>query len=123
MQRHRPRESYDDHAGGVADTHTLAAALRLLPADQRVALVLYHVCDLDIATVAEQTNSSVSAVKSRLHRGRRTLAETLGDVSLADDGPDGDPDGGPAPERTTLRTAFQPRPDDAGRGLLPNEVA
>jgi len=123
MNRHRQPESYDDHAGGVADTHTLAGALRLLPADQRVALVLHHVCDLDIATVAEQTHSSVSAVKSRLHRGRRTLAETLGDPSLADDDPDGNRDGGPAPERTTLQTAFQQRPDDTGRGFLPNEVA
>jgi hypothetical protein len=65
----------------------------------------------------------VSAVKSRLHRGRKTLAETLGDPSLADDGPDGNRDGGPAPERTTLQTAFQPRQDDSGHGFLPNEVA
>ena len=119
VRRPRGRRRRQPHARGGP-----AAA----PRRPAVALVLYHVCDLDIATVAQQTNSSVSAVKSRLHRGRKTLAETLGDPSLADDGnrdgnQDGNPDGGPAPERTTLQTAFQPRPDDAGHGFLPNEVA
>jgi RNA polymerase sigma-70 factor, ECF subfamily len=118
MQRHRPRESYDDHAGGVADSHTLGWAMKHLPPDQRLALVLFHVCDLDVATVAAQTNSSVSAVKSRLHRGRKTLAEVLGDPSL-DDAEDHQA----ATERTTLRTAFGRRADDARSGLLPNEVA
>jgi RNA polymerase sigma-70 factor (ECF subfamily) len=122
LQRHRPRESYDDHAGDVADTQSLAAAMRRLPADQRLALVLFHVCDLDVATVAQQTDSSVSAVKSRLHRARKALAEILGDPSLAGTDDD-DGDAGPRLERTTLQTAFAPRTDDPRPGLLPNEVA
>ena len=109
MARQRPRESYDDHAGGVADSHTLSEALRQLPADQRLALVLYHVCDLDVVTVAEQTGSSVSAVKSRLARGRRALAATLGDPRLDDDDTQG---GGTTTARTTLREAFGDRADD-----------
>jgi RNA polymerase sigma-70 factor (ECF subfamily) len=117
MTKHRLRESYEDHAGGVADADALSRALQQLPADQRLALVLFHVADLDIAGVAAQTGASVSAVKSRLHRGRKTLAEILGDDTLAT--VDDDPPGG----CTTIRTAV-PRPDaDARRhGLQPNEV-
>jgi hypothetical protein len=71
--------------------------------------------DLDIAAVAGQTQSSVSAVKSRLHRGRRTLAGILGDDSLA-----GADDEEPVARRTTLPD----RAVDARRsGLLPNEEA
>lgn len=107
MARHRPRESYDDHAGGVADSHALTEALRRLPPDQRLALVLYHVCDLDVVGVAEQTGASVSAVKSRLARGRRALAEALGDPAL-----DGGDEGVATTARTTLRAAFGDRTDD-----------
>jgi RNA polymerase sigma-70 factor, ECF subfamily len=136
MARHRPQESYDDHAGGVADGHALAGALRQLPPDQRLALVLFHVCDLDVVTVAQQTGASVSAVKSRLARGRRALAAALGDPALDDAESDE-----VAPARTTLRTAFGDRADpsrplpgfvpgpattawqpDHRPGLLPNEV-
>jgi hypothetical protein len=110
MARQRPRESYDDHAGGVADSHVLSEALRQLPADQRLALVLYHVCDLDVVAVAEQTGSSVSAVKSRLARGRRALAATIGDPRLDPDDTQGG--GGTTTARTTLREAFGDRTDD-----------
>jgi RNA polymerase sigma-70 factor (ECF subfamily) len=119
MTKHRVREAHDDHAGGVADAGALTWALQQLPADQRLALVLFHVCDLDLAAVAAQTDSSLSAVKSRLHRGRKTLAGILGDDSLA-----GADDEEPVARRTTLRTAFPDRAGDAHRGgLLPNEVA
>jgi RNA polymerase sigma-70 factor, ECF subfamily len=119
MQKHRPRESYDDHAGEVADAGALSWAMQQLPADQRLALVLFHVCDLDIASVAVQTQSSVTAVKSRLHRGRKALAEILGDDTLA-----GADDDAPPSQRTTLRSAFPARGEDARRGgLQPNEVA
>jgi RNA polymerase sigma-70 factor (ECF subfamily) len=107
MARHRPRESYDDHAGGVADSHALTEALRRLPPDQRLALVLHHVCDLDVVTVAGQTGSSVSAVKSRLARGRRALAAALGDPAL-----DGGDENVATTARTTLRAAFGDRADE-----------
>jgi len=119
MARQRPRESYDDHAGGVADSHALTAARRQLPPDQRLALVLYHVCDLDVVTVAEQTGSSVSAVKSRLSRGRRALADALGDPAL-----DAGDEGVATTARTTLRTAFGDRTDDMRPtvGFVPTAV-
>ncbi|MEU5668682.1 SigE family RNA polymerase sigma factor [Streptomyces longwoodensis] len=57
----------------------LVVALRDLPEAQRTAMVLHHMCDLSIEQVATETGASVSAVKSRLARGRTALATRLGD--------------------------------------------
>ncbi|MBF9067419.1 SigE family RNA polymerase sigma factor [Streptacidiphilus fuscans] len=59
----------------------LVAALRDLPEAQRSAMVLHHMCDLSVEQVAAETGASVSAVKSRLARGRTALAARLGDQS------------------------------------------
>ena len=59
------------------DRDALVAALRRLPADQRTALVLHHLCDLDVAAVAAETGVSVTTVTSRLSRGRRALQAHL----------------------------------------------
>ena len=70
----------EDHGPGAADRVALVRALQALPEVQRTALVLHHLCDLDVAAVAEETGATVSAVKTRLARGRRALADLLGDV-------------------------------------------
>ncbi|RKT19919.1 RNA polymerase sigma-70 factor (ECF subfamily) [Streptomyces sp. 1114.5] len=57
----------------------VVAALRELPDAQRSALVLHHMCDLSVEQVAAETGASVSAVKSRLARGRAALAAELAD--------------------------------------------
>ncbi|MET9119683.1 SigE family RNA polymerase sigma factor [Streptomyces longwoodensis] len=57
----------------------LVVALRDLPEAQRTAMVLHHMCDLSIEQVATETGASVSAVKSRLARGRTALAARLCD--------------------------------------------
>ncbi|MFJ5229536.1 SigE family RNA polymerase sigma factor [Kitasatospora sp. NPDC088391] len=57
----------------------LVAALRDLPEAQRCALVLHHMCDLSVEQVAAETGAGVSAVKSRLARGRNALAAVLTD--------------------------------------------
>jgi RNA polymerase sigma-70 factor, ECF subfamily len=57
----------------------LMAGLLLLPAKQRVAIVLHHLADLPVNQVAEETGASVSAVKQQLSRGRAALAGFLGD--------------------------------------------
>ncbi|GAA1406727.1 SigE family RNA polymerase sigma factor [Kitasatospora putterlickiae] len=59
----------------------LVTALRGLPEAQRGALVLHHMCDLSVEQVAAETGSSVSAVKSRLARGRTALAARLADLT------------------------------------------
>lgn len=64
----------------VAPEHVaLVAGLRLLPAKQRVAIVLHHLADLPVEQVAEETGASVSAVKQQLSRGRAALAGFLND--------------------------------------------
>ena len=57
----------------------LMAALQQLPADQRRALVLHHLCDLPVADVADEVGAPVGTVKARLSRGRTALQALLGD--------------------------------------------
>jgi RNA polymerase sigma-70 factor (ECF subfamily) len=55
----------------------LDAALRLLPPDQRSAVVLCDVYGMDYHEVAEVTASALGTVKSRIHRGRLRLRELM----------------------------------------------
>ena len=55
----------------------LDAALRLLPPDQRTAVVLCDVYGMDYGEVAEATDSAMGTVKSRIHRGRLRLRELM----------------------------------------------
>lgn len=55
----------------------LVAALRRLSVEQRNALVLHHLCDLDVQAVAAETGVSVTTVTSRLSRGRAALLAQL----------------------------------------------
>jgi RNA polymerase sigma-70 factor (sigma-E family) len=66
-----------DQPGPSEDTVAMVAALRRLPVDQRVALVLYHIVELPLADIATETGVPVGTVKARLSRGRRALAEVL----------------------------------------------
>ncbi len=60
------------------DAVALVAALRQLPPEQRIALVLFHIVELPVAGIAEQTGVPVGTVKARLSRGRHALAALLG---------------------------------------------
>lgn len=55
----------------------LDAALRKLPEDQRVGVVLCDVYGMDYQQVASLTASAMGTVKSRIHRGRLRLRELL----------------------------------------------
>ncbi len=68
-------------------TLVLVAALRRLPTRHRTAIVLHYLADLPVEQVAEEMQCPVGSVKSWLSRGRRSLAEQLGD----------DPDATPLP--------------------------
>ena len=48
-------------------------ALRKLPAEQRRALVVYHLCDLTVDQIAAETGVPTGTVKARLARGRQML--------------------------------------------------
>ena len=57
----------------------LDLALRRLPEDQRIAVVLCDVYGMDYNEVASTTASALGTVKSRIHRGRLRLRELLAD--------------------------------------------
>lgn len=63
--------------GPNPDAAVLEAALARLPLDQRVAIVLHHLCDLPVAAVAVETGVPEGTVKARLSRGRKALAALL----------------------------------------------
>ncbi len=70
-----PAVDPEDHA--VADDHArrVRALLQLLPEDYRLVVVLRYWHDFGYSEIAALTGESESAIKSRLHRARRQLAE------------------------------------------------
>lgn len=74
-------------AAGLNENHVaLVAALRRLPEEQRVAVVLHHLADLPVADVARETHAAEGTVKARLSRGRAALAALLNDTLDDTDG-------------------------------------
>ena len=65
----------------------LVAALQLLPARQRAALILREVLDMPAAEVAESLGMTTTAVNSALQRARRRLAEAVVDPEGAAEPP------------------------------------
>jgi len=65
----------------------LEAALAALPDEFRAAVVLSDLQGLALQTVAEILEVPVGTVKSRVFRGRRLLAESLGNLPGASDTP------------------------------------
>ena len=61
----------------VADQMVLDAAMRTLPDEFRVPLVLRDVGDLDYAEIAATLDIPLGTVKSRIARGRSALAHVL----------------------------------------------
>ena len=70
--------------GPTPDRVALVDALRKLPAEQRRALVLYHLCDRSVAQIAAETGVPAGTVKARLARGRAALAPFLRDTAATD---------------------------------------
>lgn len=59
------------------DVKELYTALELLPPEQKEAIVLFEISGFKITEIAEMQQSTESAVKSRLKRGREKLTEIL----------------------------------------------
>jgi RNA polymerase sigma-70 factor (sigma-E family) len=66
------------HPVQAEDTLAVQAALRRLPPDQRLVVVLHHLLDQSVVDIARQTGIPVNTVKSRLARGRRRMADLIG---------------------------------------------
>lgn len=77
----------DSVRGPDASRVALVRALQQLPADQRRAIVLHHLCDVPVRDIALETGVPVGTVKARLSRGRSALAVLL--ASSEEGGTDG----------------------------------
>ena len=63
----------------------LIGALRQLSPNQRAAIVLRHVLDLDVVEVAHRMGTAAPTVRVHIHRGRKKLRELLGTEENDDD--------------------------------------
>ena len=70
-----PREL--DPAESVAQKHDLAAALALLPAEQRAAVILVDAAGFAYGEAAEVLGVRPGTIGSRLHEARSALRKTL----------------------------------------------
>jgi RNA polymerase sigma-70 factor (ECF subfamily) len=82
-QRQPLSEEHSDIASSAAtdaqaDIPQLYTALDRLPREQREAIVMSEIVGLSLAEVAEAQHASLSAVKTRVSRGRKRLAKLLG---------------------------------------------
>jgi RNA polymerase sigma-70 factor (ECF subfamily) len=100
----------DPEEAAIADERRRAvlAALALLPAEQRAALVLVDMEGYPVAEVAEMLDCAEGTVKSRCSRGRERLAGLLRDRlgETTRDAPHAEPAG--APPRPIPRTPTSP---------------
>jgi RNA polymerase sigma-70 factor, ECF subfamily len=67
-----------DHSDETAGTIDAARALREIPDEYRIAVVLADVQDLPYEEIARVLDVPVGTVKSRVHRGRLALARAMG---------------------------------------------
>lgn len=72
-----PAAGDDDSLGGVLDGMEIEAGLSGLPPLEREVLILFHLQDLPLDACAEVLGVPPGTVKSRLHRARRMLRNTL----------------------------------------------
>lgn len=77
--RHGPVADLPEPTGDDVD---LMRALRRLSPDQREAIVLHHLLDMSIESIAAETNTPTGTIKARLSRGRAQLAEYLSDKEV-----------------------------------------
>ena len=72
--------STPDHAEAVGARFDVDAALASLPGDQRAAVVLRDLLDLDYAEIAEVLDIPIGTVRSRIARGRAAIAGAMRDA-------------------------------------------
>lgn len=77
-----PDQHSQDELGSVELRPDLVRALESLPEDFRTAVVLSDFEGHSLETVAEILEVPIGTVKSRIFRGRRLLAQKLGNLSV-----------------------------------------
>jgi RNA polymerase sigma-70 factor, ECF subfamily len=81
-RRHGPAPT--DAETPPAELSGLIEALRRLSPNQRAAIVLRHVLDLDVSEVAQRMGTAAPTVRVHIHRGRKKLRELLGAEEVDD---------------------------------------
>ena len=71
--------SWPDPGDAISARLEVDAALQQLPAEQRYAVVLRDLLDLDYAEIAEVLSIPIGTVRSRIARGRSAIASLLAD--------------------------------------------
>ena len=74
----------DDLESAPPDLIDLIGALRSLSPNQRAAIVMRHVLDLDVHEVARRMGTATPTVRVHLHRARKRLKELLGTEEIDD---------------------------------------
>jgi RNA polymerase sigma-70 factor (ECF subfamily) len=74
-----------DESTPVAHDPTLVDALAQLDPGYRLPILLHYYADLPLEQVAQTLNLSVAAVKSRLHRARAQLRNSLAEAEEAEE--------------------------------------
>src|ERR671910_2907858 len=69
-------------APGVPSDPDLMREIRALPAMQRAAVVLFYFEDRPVSEIADILDCAPATAKVHLHRGRKNLAERLGEVTV-----------------------------------------
>jgi RNA polymerase sigma factor (sigma-70 family) len=73
-----PGPGPEERAEAADEARIVHAAIRDLPPGRREAVALYYLADLTQREIAARVDTSLGAVKVRLHEGRAQLRERLG---------------------------------------------
>jgi RNA polymerase sigma-70 factor (ECF subfamily) len=82
LRRDRRRATAVDEPVSPPELVGVIDALRRLSPNQRAAIILRHVLDLDVAEVAKRMGIAAPTVRVHLHRGRSRLRQLLGDEEV-----------------------------------------
>jgi RNA polymerase sigma-70 factor, ECF subfamily len=85
LTAHRRHGIPDEVPGVSPDYVAIVAALRLIPYEQRRAIVLHHLVGLSVEETARETEVPPGTVKARLSRGRQSMARHLSDIAGGED--------------------------------------
>lgn len=83
---HRREAAAAESPAMSADHLTLVSALRRISAEQRRAIVLFHLVGLSVSEIAAETGAPEGTVKSHLNRGRKALAPLVSEFAVAGSG-------------------------------------
>jgi RNA polymerase sigma-70 factor, ECF subfamily len=84
LRAERRRRPAPDAESPPPELTGLVDALRALSPNQRAAIVMRHVLDLDVAEIAHRMDIARPTVRVHLHRGRKRLRELLGAEEVDD---------------------------------------